>query len=112
VAWRAAQTALDVPSLYAALVAAASSLGHVQVVELSSATAPEPIPVDAVVVDDASPRDAALQGSPLVVALARGASTGDHVHTLAHDADLVLSPDVHGRFLLATILALLRWRAR
>ena len=49
---------------------------------------------------------------PLVVALAPEASAGDHVRTLARDADLVLSQSVHGRFLLATILALLRWRSR
>jgi hypothetical protein len=47
-----------------------------------------------------------------VVALAQGASSSDHVRTLAQDADLVLPRDAHGRFLLATILALLRWRSR
>jgi DNA-binding response OmpR family regulator len=57
-------------------------------------------------------RDAAMDGSPLVVALAPEASAGDHVRTLARDADLVLSLGVHGRILLATILALLRWRSQ
>jgi hypothetical protein len=49
--------------------------------------------------------------SALVVALASDASSGEHVRTLARDADLVVPRAVHGRFLLATILALLRWRA-
>jgi hypothetical protein len=65
-----------------------------------------------VVVGLPGPRDSALAGSPLVVALAPDASAGDHVRTLARDADLVVPPSVHGRFLLATILALLRWRSR
>jgi hypothetical protein len=47
-----------------------------------------------------------------VVALASDASSGEHVRTLARDADLVVPRGAHGRLLLATILALLRWRAR
>ena len=69
------------------------------------------VTVDALVYDGpAAPRR--HPAGPLVVALAPDASAGDHVRTLARDADLILSQSVHGRFLLATILALLRWRSR
>jgi Tfp pilus assembly pilus retraction ATPase PilT len=67
--------------------------------------------VHALVVDSPVP-PRVDSGSALVVALAPEASSGDHVRTLAQDADLVLPADAHGRFLLATILALLRWRSR
>ena len=50
--------------------------------------------------------------SALVVALAPLDAPGDHVRLLARDADLVLPATIHGRTLLATILALLRWRGR
>ena len=45
----------------------------------------------------------------LRVALAHGANTSDHVSALQH-ADLVLPVGMHGRLVLATVLALLRWR--
>jgi type II secretory ATPase GspE/PulE/Tfp pilus assembly ATPase PilB-like protein len=49
---------------------------------------------------------------PLVLALALDGATGEHVRLLAHDADVVLSATTHGRVILATVLALLRWRGR
>lgn len=113
VGWRGAPGDARATALHDELIAAAASVGgHVQVVEVAQVPAPYVDPLDALVVDAASPRDAARSGSPLVVALASEASSGEHVHTLAHDADLVLTAGVHGRFLLATILALLRWRSR
>jgi hypothetical protein len=50
--------------------------------------------------------------APLVLALAPDGATGEHVRLLGHDADVVLSATTHGRVVLATVLALLRWRAR
>ena len=47
---------------------------------------------------------------PLVAALAPARSASEDVGTLAHHADLVLSCDAPGRLIVATILALLRWR--
>ena len=98
------------------LAAAAVAVGsHVQLVELEladgSSAAMEPL--DAIVEHGPpSPRRGAMAGSPLLVALAPDASAGDHVRMLARDADLVMSLGVHGRILLATILALLRWRSQ
>ena len=113
VGWRASQLGAAATRLYDELLAAAASVGgHVQVIGLDARQAPESRPLDALVVDAASPRDPADPVNSLVVALASETSTGEHVHTLAHDADLVLAAGVHGRFLLATILALLRWRSR
>ena len=48
--------------------------------------------------------------APLLVALANYAQTSDHVASLARDADLVMSHRAAGRFILAAVLALLRWR--
>jgi type II secretory ATPase GspE/PulE/Tfp pilus assembly ATPase PilB-like protein len=102
------------PALKSELAAAAAAVGtHVHLVELEATTVSSAHSLDALVVDGTpAVRDRTEPGSPLVVALARDASAGDHVRTLAHDADLVISPGVHGRILLATILALLRWRSR
>jgi type II secretory ATPase GspE/PulE/Tfp pilus assembly ATPase PilB-like protein len=94
--------------------AAAVAVGtHVAMVDLQDGAGPDGEALDAIVVQGGpGVRDARLGGSALVVALAPEGSAGDHVRTLARDADLVVSPSVHGRFLLATILALLRWRSR
>lgn len=54
-------------------------------------------------------RDGA-ERAPLVVTLAPDAATGEHVRMLARESDLVLPAHTHGRIVLATILALLRWR--
>jgi hypothetical protein len=48
---------------------------------------------------------------PLVVALAPESATGEHLRLLAGDAAVVLPAGTHGRVVLATVLALLRWRA-
>jgi type II secretory ATPase GspE/PulE/Tfp pilus assembly ATPase PilB-like protein len=48
--------------------------------------------------------------APLVVTLAPDSATSEHVHMLARESDLVLPAHTHGRIVLATILALLRWR--
>jgi type II secretory ATPase GspE/PulE/Tfp pilus assembly ATPase PilB-like protein len=115
VGWRAnAEPEAAAPKLKSELVAAAAAVGaHVHLVEVEPGSVASSETLDALVVDGVpAPRDVAAAGRPLVIALAPDASTGDHVRTLAHDADLVMSPGVHGRILLATILALLRWRSR
>ena len=55
---------------------------------------------------------AAAPPSALVVAVAVAVESSAGVRTLTHDADVVLPADTSGRVLLATILALLRWRSR
>ncbi len=113
VGWRASRLGVTTARLYGELLAAAASVGsHVQVVDLDAAPATVSSTLHAVVVDAPSSRGPDELGDSLVVALASETSSGEHVHTLAHDADLVLTASVHGRFLLATILALLRWRSR
>jgi hypothetical protein len=115
VGWRTAQgTGARTPRLRTELAAAVAAVGaHVHLVEAQADGAPGTTDLDALVVDGLpATRDAREPGSPLVVALAPDASAGDHVRTLAQDADLVMPPSVHGRILLATILALLRWRSR
>jgi type II secretory ATPase GspE/PulE/Tfp pilus assembly ATPase PilB-like protein len=93
--------------------AAASVGGQVHLVDVQRGDVMEREPLDALVVaGPPAARESLRMGSPLIVALAPDASAGDHVRTLARDADLVMSPGVHGRLLLATILALLRWRSR
>jgi len=116
VGWRAARpgSSPGAHKVKSELTAAAAAVGsHVQVMDLEDITERDAHPLDALVVcGEPDWRDAAAGGSALVVALAREGSPGDHVHTLAHDADLIMSAGVHGRILLATILALLRWRSR
>jgi type II secretory ATPase GspE/PulE/Tfp pilus assembly ATPase PilB-like protein len=93
------------------LTAAAALLGaHIQVMSLEVDL--PALDLVHVIVDEGSPAPRAETCSALVVALASDASSSEHVRTLARDADLVVPRCVHGRFLLATILALLRWRAR
>jgi hypothetical protein len=93
------------------LVAAAAALGtHVQIVSLS-ADAPDMEGLDALVLgEDDLPAPVGLRA--LVVSLAANPTLPRCVATLARDVDLVVSRDSHGRVLLATILALLRWRSR
>ena len=115
VGWRPApESSPEASKVRAELATAAAAVGsHVRFVELSATSDVASYPLDALVVDGLpASRDGAMNGSPLVVALAPEASAGDHVRTLARDADLVLSLGVHGRILLATILALLRWRSQ
>ena len=93
------------------LVEAVGSLGaHVQVVSVN-ADAPETEGLDALVLRDESP-PAPRNAGTLVVSLTANVASPRLVATLARDADLVVSLDSHGRVLLATILALLRWRSR
>jgi type II secretory ATPase GspE/PulE/Tfp pilus assembly ATPase PilB-like protein len=47
---------------------------------------------------------------PLVLALAPESATGEHLRLLGHEANVVLPATTHGRVVLATVLALLRWR--
>ena len=115
VGWRPApESSPEASKVRAELATAAAAVGsHVHFVELSASSEVAHHPLDALVVDGLpASRDGAMDGNPLVVALAPEASAGDHVRTLARDADLVLSLGVHGRILLATILALLRWRSQ
>jgi hypothetical protein len=111
IGWRrCADVASDRDIRHELSAAAALLGGHIEIVPLDVVTAALDV-VDALVVDGpVATRDRA--DSALVVALASDASAGEHVRTLARDADLVVSRSTHGRFLLATILALLRWRSR
>ena len=67
--------------------------------------------VDAIVLDEPG-IVAAAPPSALVVAFAVSGGWGEDVRTLARDVDVILPADASGRVLLATILALLRWRSR
>jgi type II secretory ATPase GspE/PulE/Tfp pilus assembly ATPase PilB-like protein len=97
-------------SIAGELAAAAAPLGaHVEIVRQESVAPDERL--DALVVIGV-PDAREEASSTLVVALACGGFGGDHVHTLGRDADVVVPAGVSARFLLATILALLRWRSR
>jgi hypothetical protein len=92
------------------LVAAAATLGaHVQIVSVN-ADAPQLDDLDALILRDErlpAPRNGGL----LVVSLTADVASTRLVATLARDADLIVSVDSPGRVLLASILALLRWRS-
>jgi hypothetical protein len=103
--------------------AAAQSLGdRVDLIVITSESASEFGGFDAIVALGAPPagsrstRDdsrstGTAQPKPLIVTLAPNAATGEHVRMLEREADLVLPALTHGRVILATVLALLRWRA-
>jgi hypothetical protein len=112
IGWRVGAPRVGLDRTRGELIVAAALLGgQVEVVVLDETTSHAPHELDAVVLDGVSgDRDGG--SSTLVVALARDASAGEHVHTLGRDADLVVPDSAHGRVLLATILALLRWRSR
>jgi len=134
IGWTSARSGAVSGALRAQLLAAASTLsGQVEIVQLGAATpggAPEsttpaegtaPRPLDAVVTLAAlgNPGHASLElpewcvsptRPPLVVALAPEGATGEHLRLLGHDANVVLPATTHGRVVLATVLALLRWR--
>ena len=96
--------------MYDELVAAAATLGaHVQIVSVN-ADAPEMNGLDALVSGEES-LPAPRNNGVLVVSRVADVASPRLVATLARDADLVVSVDSHGRVLLATILALLRWRS-
>ncbi|HKH93574.1 MAG TPA: GspE/PulE family protein, partial [Gemmatimonadaceae bacterium] len=123
IGWWSARTGVVSGAVRGQLVAAAAALARdVQIVPLD-VEHPVTETLDAIVVlgaptphdggDAADPRPRDANGRlALVVALAPDGSTGEHVRLLGHDADVVLSANTHGRVLLATVLALLRWRAR
>jgi type II secretory ATPase GspE/PulE/Tfp pilus assembly ATPase PilB-like protein len=121
IGWWSARAGAVSSSMRGQLNAAATALGDgVQIVSLGDD--PTTKRLDAVIVVGVP---APLPGSrgdppwrteqphaPLVLALAPDGATGEHVRLLGHDADVVLSATTHGRVVLATVLALLRWRAR
>jgi hypothetical protein len=103
------------------LAAAAAALGDdVQIVSLPDDATAEPldavvtmgVPVSALGTSARSPWHREQARAPLVMALAPDGSSGEHVRLLGYDADVVLPATTHGRVVLATVLALLRWRAR
>jgi type II secretory ATPase GspE/PulE/Tfp pilus assembly ATPase PilB-like protein len=119
IGWFSARQRTVSGGVYGQLSAAAASLPDV---EIRAVSPEEPLSdaLDAVVtlgtrpVGDAAsatrPWFADGERSPLVVALAPVTATSEHVRMLAHGADLVLPTHTHGRVILATVLALLRWR--
>jgi hypothetical protein len=123
IGWWSAHAGAISASLRAQLTAAAAVLGDsVEIVSVGT-TQDLAEPLDALVVMG-HPRARSHEGAPapdahatsgrapLVVALAPDGAAGEHVRLLAHDADVVLSANTHGRVVLATVLALLRWRSR
>jgi type II secretory ATPase GspE/PulE/Tfp pilus assembly ATPase PilB-like protein len=123
IGWWSARSGAVSAIIKGQLVGAAAAFGdRVEIVSLD-AEHPDGAPLDALVALGALPpsshltRDARLSttgraSAPLVVALASDASASEHVRLLGYDADVVLSTNTHGRVVLATVLALLRWRAR
>ena len=122
IGWWSARTGAVSATLRGQLVAAAAALGdHVEIVGIGDDGA-DASAADAVVAFGAPPEPpndggthpwpVGRTGAPLVVALAHDDSASEHVRLLGHDADVVLSANTHGRVVLATVLALLRWRAR
>ncbi|HET7187047.1 MAG TPA: GspE/PulE family protein, partial [Gemmatimonadaceae bacterium] len=96
--------------LHDELVEAAATLGaHVQIAAVNT-DAPETDALDALVLRETG-LPAPRKNGVLVVSLAADVASPRLVATLARNADLVVSVDSHGRVLLATILALLRWRS-
>ena len=90
--------------------AAARLGGHIEIVPMLAGS-PGYHELDALVVDAQGSRSAD-QSPALVVVLAADIDAGEHLGSLGRDAVLVMPRRAHGRFLLATILALLRWRSR
>ena len=118
IGWRSARTGAVSGAVRAQLLAAAATLsGEVEIVQLGAAA----VPLDAIVtlgpLTNADGASLALPEwsvspvrPPLVVALAPDGATGEHLRLLGHDANVVLPATTHGRVVLATVLALLRWR--
>jgi type II secretory ATPase GspE/PulE/Tfp pilus assembly ATPase PilB-like protein len=122
IGWWSARAGAVSGAVRGQLLAAGAALGaEVEIVPLDDdTTAPAP-PLDAIVTIAVAtlpgqPRkrpsswDAVTTRPPLVVALAPDGSTGEHVRLLGHEASVVLPATTHGRVVLATVLALLRWR--
>ncbi|HEU4723476.1 MAG TPA: GspE/PulE family protein [Gemmatimonadaceae bacterium] len=123
IGWWSARSGAVSATIKGQLVAAAAVLGDGVEIVSFDAEHPDGLPVDAIVALGALPPSSGeTRGSrfsttgrvsaPLVVALASDGSASEHVRLLGHDADVVLSTNTHGRVVLATVLALLRWRAR
>jgi type II secretory ATPase GspE/PulE/Tfp pilus assembly ATPase PilB-like protein len=103
------------------LLAAAALLGGgVEVVVVTAAVVGVgDAPLDAIICPrvESAVRPLHLPGAssappPLIVALAPTTDAGETVRALARDVDLVVPLSAHGRVLLASVLALLRWRSR
>jgi type II secretory ATPase GspE/PulE/Tfp pilus assembly ATPase PilB-like protein len=94
------------------LSAAAALHEDVELVVLPEDSTCDATGLDAILTFGPPPQTLSVGPAPLVVALAPGAASGEHVRMLEHEADLVLPALTHGRVVLATVLALLRWRAR
>ena len=137
IGWLSGRSGAVSGAVRAQLLAAASALsGDVEIVQLgptppdasapdTSASRPEADPaerpLDAVVTLGALPNterpslklpewSVSHTRPPLVVALAPDGATGEHLRLLGHAANVVLPATTHGRVVLATVLALLRWR--
>ena len=97
-----------------------SLAGDVELIVLSAERAADTERLDAIVAMGAphaalaalrdSARSAGDAPPPLVIALAPNGAASEHVRILGHEADLVLPALTHGRVVLATVLALIRWR--
>jgi type II secretory ATPase GspE/PulE/Tfp pilus assembly ATPase PilB-like protein len=110
IGWDESSTDERAGVLRAELVEAAALVGpHVQVMPLAGRATAE-AELDALVTPLAAlvPRAAS---SALVVALAPDRDARGRVAVLARGADLLVPAAMSGRFLLATIMALLRWRS-
>ncbi|HUQ46280.1 MAG TPA: GspE/PulE family protein [Gemmatimonadaceae bacterium] len=103
---------IESPSaVHGELVEAAATLGgHVQVLAVTADSSGW-TDVDAIVVDGAR-MPLPVETPALVVALVPHATAGTNIGTVARDVDLMVPGTTPGRVLLATILALLRWRSR
>jgi type II secretory ATPase GspE/PulE/Tfp pilus assembly ATPase PilB-like protein len=111
IGWCARRNAGDSPrDLFAELCEAAAPLG--EQIEIVRAELPGVAPsVDALIAaDEASLGES--RGSALAVLLSADESAADQVRALSQGVDLVLAAALPVRAILATILALLRWRAR
>jgi hypothetical protein len=110
IAWNVSSKAPRMAALRSELIEAAKALGgHVHIVEIPPGHE-DGEAFDATIAGAASPSP--LRSASLMVLLAADSLGARHVGLLARDADLVLPCEAHGRLLLASILALLRWRSR
>jgi hypothetical protein len=120
IGWWSARSGAVSSSVRGQLTVAAAALGDdVSIVTLGDDSSGERldavvvvgVPIAALGSQRTAPWRAEPPDAPLVVALAPDGSAGEHVRLLGGDADVVLPATTHGRVVLATVLALLRWRA-
>jgi type IV pilus assembly protein PilB len=110
IAWSVPAEAPRMAALRSELIEAAEALGgHVRIVE-NPPDHGDGEAFDATIAAAGSPSPP--RGAALTVLLAADSLGASHAGLLAHDADLVLPGEAPGRLLLASILALLRWRSR